>query len=280
MCYGNVKHVRSRIFYGDIVLCNALKLQLSDTLKASDTVERMNHKVAGSNIRKGLYFLALFLFSQPALGGHCLCLSDKGSFYVGVIIARGQTACCDKRPALYKLRIFRHYIAGDTVVSQVLGNNGKSFFRPCKDYHRIIAVDKRPQILRKLSYFSAPRRSLVCGKGPQLFAAHIVCAQEGIRQQTGTLFRLRRHLCKLCKISLKPSAKLALLKEYLHVLVKLGKHSLCLFAAGMIFAEKHNAFLWKIVKNKRGLFICKREIFIHICKGNAVHNAVAVLCKI
>ena len=126
------------------------------------------------------------------------------------------------------------------------------------------------QILRKLTYLAAPRSGLIGGHCPELFAADIVCAQERIHKHAGEFHSCFGNALKLGYIAVQTSAKLALFKEYLHVLIELGLYCFCLFAAAVELTEKYRAVGLQVIEDKCGLVICQRQILVDICKAYAV----------
>ena len=153
-----MKNVRSRVFYADIILINAARVDFVNTVKNAYSVRIMHHKVADCNILKRANFFALFLFRD--FSPRRMNLRMRKYRKISVF-----KACRNSSFADYDF--FRDYVFGifvkirvKAVLAQINSKILRAFFCSRKNKTALFRVKIMPKLVFKYLVFSAPGRSL------------------------------------------------------------------------------------------------------------------------
>ena len=160
LCGGDKERIRAGIFQLDIILRDALHIDLFNAEEPPDAVFGVNDQIALGDLRKRTDLLSLFILALFEDGALCLALRNADKARLGIRKSRGDTALHHQHPAAFRfgIRLCQH--CGDVLIQQILHENAARLLRAGTDRYGVILPQIFPQIVQQQRERTAPRRKL------------------------------------------------------------------------------------------------------------------------
>ena len=241
------EYVGARILNLDIVLDNAVDIQLVDTVENADAIGIMNHIIALGQVRQGTDFLSLAFFG---LFGRQLIAAGNGGQAepdLRILKAGGNIAGQHHDPSVLHFLQVLEVLGRQPQLPQVLGQIARRLGGTRHDHTAIFLLQHRLQIGLQQLQVSIPARILQRADGNQLFDLSHRIAGKGLQIRHPMILQPGIQLLRTQHIPVQAFAELTILQQLLHILAVLPKSCPGAFPAFALFTVENRRMV-KIIQ--------------------------------